>query len=178
MTTDARATPLHWAKMALDSHPASSPKAIGLLTGGEPPMLLDTIAVDPDGSIRRFAKPRIAFAFDCQGVTFNVDGHRDGDVLVMALRADLGPLPFSAESVQARHAIQDLVSQSLVMGSSHLSIGPEQMIQVKSRIDVHQPFSPIEVLTAITAFLLDLKPWLDQLAALLSKAPLRTNGQA
>lgn len=154
-------------------HSGTANQTLGLLAHDTVPFLFDSITVGPDGSIAHHAREKLAFCFDFLGVTFNADGQRIGDRLVMTLTANLGPLPFSAESAAARHAIQELVAASASAEGSVLSLADDQTIRLVYSFDLFQPVSPVLMLTIVIEFLIQLKPWLDRFAELLRESSLR-----
>ncbi len=149
-------------------HSGTPNQTLGLLARDTAPLLFDSIMVGPDGDIAHHAREKLSFCFDFLGVTFNADGRHTGDRLVMTLTADLGPLPFSAESASARHAIQELVAASASAEGSVFSLADDQTIRLFHSFDLFQPVSPVHVLTVVTEFLIRLKPWLARFAELLA----------
>jgi hypothetical protein len=152
----------------------ASGEALGRLARDDIPFLFDALSVGPDGTMVHTPRETLRFSFDYQGVTFNAEGRRDGDTFVLSVSADLGPLPFSAESAQARQAIQDLVAASSAVIEPRLAIDENQIIRVDARIELLKPVSPVTTLTMVTELLLILKPWLARLGVLLesvSRAP-------
>jgi hypothetical protein len=149
---------------------ASSGEALGRLTRDDIPFLFDALSLGPDGGIVHTAREKLRFSFDYQGITFNAEGSRNGDSFILTIFANLGPLPFSAESAPARHAIQDLVLASGSVIGSHFSIGEDQAIRVDASLSLLKPVSPVTTLTLVTELLLVLKPWLGRLGALLESA--------
>jgi hypothetical protein len=152
----------------------ASGEALGRLARDDIPFLFDALSIGSDGTMVHTPRETLRFAFDYQGVTFNAEGRRDGDTFVLGVSADLGPLPFSAESAQARQAIQDLVAASSAVIAPRLAIDENQIIRVDARIELLKPVSPVTTLTMVTELLLILKPWLARLGVLLesvSRAP-------
>jgi hypothetical protein len=131
-------------------------EALGRLARDDIPFLFDALSLGSDGTIVHTARDTLRFAFDYQGVTFNAEGRRDGDRFVLALSADLGPLPFSAESLEARRMIQDLVGASNALIAPTFSIGEDQAIRVQATLELLKPVSPVVTLTMVTELLLVL----------------------
>lgn len=152
---------------------ATANQMLGQLARDTAPFLFDSIVVEPDGTIARRAREKLSFCFDFLGVTFNAEGRRVDDRLVMTLTANLGPLPFSAESVAARHAIQELVAASASAEGAMLSIADDQTVRIVRSFDLFQPVSPVHMLSVVIEFLIQLRPWLDRFAELLSESSLR-----
>lgn len=151
----------------------STGEALGRLARDDIPFLFDALTVGADGAIVHTPREALRFAFDYQGITFDAIGRRNGDSFVLTISANLGPLPFSAESAQARHAIQDLVTASGSAIEPRLTIGEDQMIRVAATVELPKPVSPVLTLTMVTELLLVLKPWLARLGALIEAASRR-----
>jgi len=151
----------------------ASGEALGRLARDDIPFLFDALSIAPDGTVVHTPREALRFAFDYQGVSFNAVGRRSGDAFVLTISADLGPLPYSAESTQARLAIQDLVAASGAMIEPRFTIGEDQTIRVESTVELAKPVSPVLTLTMVTELLLVLKPWLERLGALLESAARR-----
>jgi hypothetical protein len=152
----------------------ASGEALGRLARDDIPFLFDALSLGPDGAIAHTPRDALRFAFDYQGLTFNAEGRRKGDAFVLTLSADLGPLPFSAESAGARQSIQELVAASGALIEPQFTIGDDQMIRVAATVDLAKPVSPVTTLTMVTELLLVLKPWLARLGTLLEQAAQRT----
>lgn len=148
-------------------------EVLGRLARDDIPFLFDALAVGPDGAIIHTPREALRFAFDFQGVIFNAEGRRQGDVFVLAISADLGPLPFSVESAAARQAIQDIVIASGALIAPRFLIGDDQMIRIEAAMDLAKPVSPVTTLTMVTEVLLVLKPWLARIGTLLEQAVQR-----
>jgi hypothetical protein len=153
----------------------SSGEALGRLTRDDIPFLFDALTLGSDGTIVHTAREKLRFSFDYQGITFNAEGSRDGDSFILTIFADLGPLPFSAESAPARRAIQELVLASGAIVGPHLSIAEDQTIRVDASLSLLKPVSPVTTLTLVTELLLVLKPWLARLGTLLESASQPTS---
>jgi hypothetical protein len=148
----------------------TSGEALGRLTRDDIPFLFDALSVGADGSIIHTARAALRFSFDYQGITFNAEGRREGDNFILEIAADLGPLPYSAESGPSRRAIQNLVLASSALIGPRISIGDDQAIRVDASLALLKPVSPVTTLTLVTELLLILKPWLARLGALIESA--------
>lgn len=151
----------------------SSGEALDRLAREDIPFLFDALSLRSDGTIIHTARETLRFAFDYEGLTFDAEGRRVGDAFVLTISANLGPLPFSAESSQARRIIQDLVAASGALIEPRFSVGPDQMIRVTATVDLAKPVSPVTTLTMVTELLLILKPWITRLGALIEQASRR-----
>ena len=150
-----------------------SGEALGRLAREDIPFLFDALSLGPDGAIVHTTRETLRFAFDYQGLTFDAEGRRVGDAFVLTISANLGPLPFSAESSQVRRIIQDLVIASAALIEPRFTIGQDQMIRVTATVDLAKPVSPVTTLTMVTELLLVLKPWIARLGTLIEQASQR-----
>jgi hypothetical protein len=155
----------------------ASGEALGRLARDDIPFLFDALALGPDGTVVHTPRETLRFSFDYQGLTFNAEGRRKGDAFVLTISAGLGPLPFSAESAEARQAIQDLVAASGSLIEPQFTIGDDQMIRVAATVDLAKPVSPVTTLTMVTELLLILKPWIARLGTLIEQAARRAGAK-
>jgi hypothetical protein len=149
-----------------DIEPASgqTAQAVELLGQQRLPLPLNTYSVDASGNILKTERDRLSFSFAFLGTRFDASAALGGvNKLNLDLTADLGPLPFSVESRMARSAVLDMVAAG-EFGFGRFSIAKNQMIRVEGTVPIEQPLTPVALLTALTAFLLDLKPHLDSFA--------------
>jgi hypothetical protein len=151
---------------------------LGRLARDDVPFLFDAIAVQPDGAIVHTARKTLNFSFDYHGANFLAQCRRVYGRFVVTVTADLGPLPFSAESLRARREIQHLIAMGGHGGAPLLTIANDQAIRIESSFDLLQPVSPVVMLTAVTELLLDLKPTLARLSEILSEITPPAQGAA
>jgi len=155
---------------------SASGETLGRLARDDVPFLFDAVAVQPDGSIVHTARQTLNFSFDYHGATFVAVCRRVDGRFVVTVTADLGPLPFSAESVRARREIQHLIATSVP--EPRLTIADDQTIRIESSFDLLQPVSPVMMLTAVTELMLALKPTLTRLSQILTDATPPIQGTA
>jgi hypothetical protein len=138
--------------------------AVEILGRQNLPLPLNAIAVDASGKILRTERDRLAFSFAFAGTRFDANAALgSGNKLNLALTGDLGPMPYSAESRVARSAVLDMVAAG-DFSFGRFTIAKNQMIRVEGTIPIEHPLTPVALLTALTAFLIDLKPHLDVFA--------------
>lgn len=156
------------------SAPTAAPgEVLGRLARDDIPFLFDALSVGPDGTIIHTAREALRFSFDYMGITFNAEGRRHDDIFELTISADLGPLPFSAESPEARRSIQDLIAASGALIEPRFIVGDDQTIRVTSTMELAKPVSPVTTLTIVTELLLVLQPWLQRLGTLIEQAMRR-----
>lgn len=148
------------------NEPASgqTAQAVELLGQQRLPLPLNTYSVDSGGNILKTERDRLSFSFAFLGTRFEATAALgSAHKLNLELAGDLGPLPFSVESRMARSAVLDMVAAG-EFGFGRFAIAKNQMIRVEGSVPIEQPLTPVGLLTALTAFLLDLKPHLDSFA--------------
>ena len=148
------------------------------LSRDDVPFLFDALSVRPDGSIVHTARQSLNFSFDCHGAMFTATCCRINGQFMVTVTADLGPVPFSAESMLARRAIQDLVAMGTQQAETQIAITDDQTIRIESTFALLRPVSPVVMLTSITELMLALKPILARLAEILIDATPPVQGTA
>ena len=58
----------------------------------------------------------LSFSFECYGIPFSADGVEGEDGPTLQISGNLGPIPFSAESLENRKAIAEILASDFVMG--------------------------------------------------------------
>lgn len=140
-------------------------QAVEILGRQNLPLPLNAIAVDASGKVLRTERDKLAFSFAFAGTRFDATAALGGgNKLNLALTGDLGPMPYSAESRVARSAVLDMVAAG-DFSFGRFAVAKNQMIRVEGTIAIEQPLTPVALLTALTMFLVDLKPHLDKFAS-------------
>jgi hypothetical protein len=139
-------------------------QAVEILGRQNLPLPLNAIAVDASGKVLRTERDKLVFSFAFAGTRFDATAALGGgNKLNLALTGDLGPMPYSAESRVARTAVLDMVAAG-AFSFGRFTVAKNQMIRIEGAIPVEHPLTPVALLTALTAFLVDLKPHLDSFA--------------
>ncbi|HEX6979623.1 MAG TPA: hypothetical protein VF342_10010 [Alphaproteobacteria bacterium] len=149
---------------------AQSPRTLEMLASDGLAILIDNVEIDPDGTVRRSPRQRFSFRFDFEGATFTAEARPDRGDWIIDLTAELGPLPYSAESLAARTAIQALVAARAGSSGLHIDLDDAINLVIRGNVVVPQPVTPVALLTSITEALLELRPSLRRLAELLASA--------
>jgi hypothetical protein len=149
--------------------PAALPQAIDVLTGQPVPFPLKALVVDSSGRIARRDHSDVVFSFAVVGTEFRACARSSADGVQLAIEADLAHLPFSAESPAARRELQRLASEShLTQG--RLVLVDNRQLSLSTRVDVPAPAAPVDVIAGLVAMVLELRPYLTRIAALLAGA--------
>lgn len=118
----------------------------------------------PDGPILAPLRESISFAFVFAGVPFEARGRlcKGGD-MALELGGDVSHVPYSAESRQERQRVQDLVAAASRLSAGGFRLTVSQRIRLEGHLTVNPPITPAAIITALMGFLLEAKPYLDQL---------------
>ncbi|MBK1671068.1 hypothetical protein CKO28_23970 [Rhodovibrio sodomensis] len=105
----------------------------------------------------------VAFDFVFRGVPFHAELPGDLDA-PLTMSAVLGVLPFSAETLAGRRATLEILSLAKpARGSLGLEAGGR--IRANFSAAVPRPRTPVTVVATVSCLLVDLRPYLDLLAA-------------
>jgi hypothetical protein len=104
----------------------------------------------------------IAFGFTYAGIAFEARADR-AEAPRLAIRGQVGTLPFSAEGVQRRTDLKSIISASQELATCRLTLDQRQEIWLDADIEVETPMTPTALLAAAAALIARCKPWLDML---------------
>ncbi len=121
--------------------------------------------------------PRLVkFRFSHRGIPFLARYDRGAQPCLLDLSAELGPMPFSVESTQARTGLQT------IMDAANADVGPvfrvvEGRIHLIAAVALETPVTAVGLITAVTTFLLPLRAYLETVEVfLVPPAELVKNG--
>ena len=118
----------------------------------------------------------IAFGFTYAGIAFEARADRSDEQPKLALRGQVGTLPFSAEGVQRRTDVKSIIVASQEAKACRLSLDQRQEIWLEADIEVETPMTPTSLIAAAAAVIAGCKPWLDMLRFYLVPARTITGG--
>jgi hypothetical protein len=131
------------------------------------PLEVGRIEVDGEGYLRaRESGVPLAFRFAFRGFDFDVLVS-SGDSGPVQLKAALGLLPFTAESVAGRQVAQSLIALAGNLNRGRLTLSERGEITIESSAVPPEPRTPISIMAAVAAMLLEVKPHLELLAEFL-----------
>ena len=135
-----------------------TPQSSGLVSG-----LLDRglLAVSP-GEVGVPAPVKFTFLF--YGLQFHATVEKAGESARLRLLAELGPLPFSYQSVLARRLLRQILRSSEEGARARFSLGPAQAMRVEAEAPLSFPLRPVMLVASTTALLVDAKPYLKMIA--------------
>ena len=149
--------------------PTALPQAIDVLTGQPVAFPLKALVVDASGRIARRDHSDVVFSFAVVGTEFRACARSGAAGVQLAIEADLARLPFSAESPDARRELQRLASESRLT-QGRLVLVDNRQLSLSTRVDVPAPAAPVDVIAGLVAMVLELRPYLTRIAALLAGA--------
>ena len=144
---------------------------------GDRPLPLDLrwLAVDPSRPLLEGETGGLGFHFRYRDILLSVRFDSDGTKAVADIVGDIGTMPFSAESHLQRHSLVAIIADA----NAHL--GPvfdvdNGLIRLKASLPLDNPVTAVGLVSALTLFLLPLKPYLETMAVvrLLSAGSART----
>ena len=136
-------------------------------TFGQPhdgPYEVGHLSVSPAGQVAAYPSPcAVAFDFVYRGVPFHAELPGDPEAPI-TISAVLGVLPYSAETVAGRRTALDILSLAKpARGTVSLEAGGR--IHARFSAPVPRPRTPVTVVATVSCLLVDVRPYLDLLAA-------------
>ena len=126
-----------------------------------------SVSLGEDGHIRRSEEDRpLHFRFSACGIDF--EAHLDNRSAPLRLRANLGKLPYSAESADARRLARTVIASTDRLRRGHILLSPEQDIVLEGELNPPSPRTAVSVIATVVSLILDFKPYLDLLGEAVS----------
>ena len=97
------------------------------------------------------------FVWHHMGYVARVDKTDKG--LRLRLVGDLGPVPFSAESPEARGRLLELARWSTRSAGCRFAVSPRHRLNLLGELPVAEPLTGASILSAAVRFLVDVKPY-------------------
>lgn len=144
--------------------------ALKLAAEEQLPIEMGRIVWRADGRLeRRRDGESLSFKFVYRGIRF--EGLLDlNDTGKMAVTADLGPLPYTAESRGTRHQLIRLARGATSLRGLHFVISQDQVLRIAAEGTTPRPRTPTCCLATVCALVLRMRPWLDLTGDLLEEA--------
>ena len=138
--------------------------AVNRLAGATLPLEAGSLALDAGGHLCCAPADRpLAFRFAACGVQFEAE--IAGPTAPLRLRANLGKLPYSAETPEGRSLARDVLSASGRLRRGHILLTPEHDMMLEGELTPPGPRTPASVIATAVALVLDFQPYLDLLGA-------------
>lgn len=140
----------------------SGKTAMKQVAGTNFPLEVGSVAIGEDGHIERADDGRpLYFRFSACGILFEADlANRTAPLRV---RANLGKLPYSAESPEARNMARSVMAATGRLRRGHILLSPEHDMVLEGELPPPSPRTPVSVIATAVALILDFKPYLDLL---------------
>lgn len=153
------------ASEAGPSQPAKS--ALQQVAGAPLPLEVGSVAIGEDGHIERADGERpLYFRFSALGVIFEADlADRSAP---LRLRANLGKLPYSAESPEARRLARTVIAATDRLRRGHILLSEDHDMVLEGELTPPSPRTPVSVIATAVSLILDFKPYLDLLGEAVS----------
>jgi|GEM_PF-971537 len=130
------------------------------------PIDIHHLGVEEHGHEAGTKRDNFRFTFVWRMMKFQASYHEESGAK-MDLTADVGPLPYSAESPQARVDLKAIVAEvNGVLGPVFQVRGGK--ITLHRQLPVTLPVTAVGLVTALTSFLLQLGPYLDCLSTVMA----------
>jgi hypothetical protein len=148
-----------------DSNAAQNPRksAIAQVAGTALPLEVGSVGLGKDGHIEHAAVVRsLNFRFSACGVDFEAD--LASRTAPLRLRANLGKLPYSAQSPDGRRLARTVMAATDRLRHGHILLSADHDMILVGEIAPPSPRTPVNVIATAVALILDFKPYLDLLA--------------
>lgn len=155
------------ADAQVQGEPDNAGAAIKRVAGTSLPLEVGSVALGEDGHIRHAGEDRpLHFRFAACGVIFEAE--LSSRTAPLRLRANLGKLPYSAESPDARSLARTVIASTDRLRHGHILLSPDQDIILEGEFNPPSPRTPVAVIATAVALVLDFKPYLELLGEAVS----------
>lgn len=126
------------------------------------PLEIGSVAIGADGHIACAREDRpLSFRFSACGVEFEASlADRRAP---LRLRAQLGKLPYSAQSPEARSLARTVLGATARLRNGHILLTPEHDMVLAAELMPPDPRTPASVIATAVALVLDFRPYLQLL---------------
>lgn len=146
-------------------------EALPLLSRQAVPPEVDNLRINPDGTVRLGrAGEVVEFSFTYLDRRFTASTRVTQGGPILQISADIAPCPYSAEGIEARRAAIAVISASQALPHARLVITKAKQICCIGKMSVKQPWTPVDLISAATRIMLEIRPYLQ---ALLEVLPVR-----
>jgi hypothetical protein len=129
-----------------------------------------SFAISADGQLVRQDPPHpVEFTFAHDGIQYIARAVHRGEEGVLDVVGHLGLVPYSAESPEQRKTLFDRLNHHSDTGFGRVAITPNQELVVTGPVAVMLPITAVNILTAVTEFLLHVEPLAREFAPLAAR---------
>ncbi|MCH8213608.1 MAG: hypothetical protein IIC54_06010 [Proteobacteria bacterium] len=153
--------------MATEENGPARPAAdlVQFVDGRRPGIGVRSLAVDGQGRLARKADgTRLEFTFEFLGFLFAVRMESNDHSGHMRFHADLGNLPYSAESLAKRADALAIVAAAGRALGGRVQTTREQRILLFEEMRFEEPLTPVVLMSSTVRLLLEAQPFLELLA--------------
>ena len=124
------------------------------------PLSMGQVKMNPDGVLELNHAPSMPqhAQFLWYGVPVQISLHDAKDYVICDVVADMGQLPFSAQSPGQRGALVAVMKGFQAPTDCRLILGPRQAIWACQQTKIQPPLTPAAILSEIVVFLHDMGP--------------------
>lgn len=140
------------------------PATLNFLASQTVPFETNSIWFGEDGlPAHRDLKTPVRFTFECAGITLSARAGRQGDMAWLEVDGELGALPFSAESRDARSSVIAVLLASKLNDYRYFGVSADQRIKLRGEMALTPPLTPASILTSVTQFIIAVRPFIELL---------------
>jgi len=127
------------------------------------PFEVGSIHLDGEGKVTvRPGDAAVRFRFEFDEVRFSAVAQRSEERGILRICGVLGALPYSAESVPARHAALEAMRAASPEAANRFHLSDDQSILVLGNLEVPLPFTHVKLVAHLVVGLLALRPSLER----------------
>ena len=135
------------------------------------PLQVGDFAIDDEGRLRlRTDGEPLAFGFSYRGADF-IARILSGPEPQVNLSAELGKLPFSAAVGDRRRLARQVVEATARLPHGQIWLSSDHDMHLRAELPAPAPLTPVGVMAALAAMLLEFKPYLDLLHDAITASP-------
>jgi hypothetical protein len=136
------------------------------------PLQVGDFEIDDEGRLRpRTDGEPLVFGFSYRGADF-IARILSGPEPHVSLSAELGKLPFSAQVGNRRRLARRIVEATERLPHGHIRLSEDQDMHLSAEAPAPAPLTPVRVMAALTALLLEFKPYLELLHEAVNAPPV------
>lgn len=144
---------------------------VNMVAKSDRPYQLGDVEIDDEGRLRpRQDGAPIIFGFSYRGLDFMAEIETGGTPR-LSLNAELGKLPYRFEAGQRRDSTRRILEATQALPRGAIVLSDSQDMRLSAEIVPPAPLTPANIMAALTAILLDFKPYLDLLHDVLIVPP-------
>lgn len=143
-----------------------------MLANSTLPPGVDHMHIETDGTVRLGRGGElIEFRFKFMDVPFSATTRQVQSGPIVQISGEIAPLPYSAEGLVMRRSVMAIIDASQELLHSRLAISKHKTILCVGKAPFVLPATPLDLISAATSVLLEVKPFLQLLAEILPTWP-------